>query len=157
MKFRSAEDVFQDYLSSDPANVGRFAEREIALAVTRLFTRLRKDPGLNQEQLALRLGRTQPYIAKLEGGAYDRCALPTLRTFARALGHDIDVEAMLRPGSSLADLDNAPVYEGLDAELQSSPVAGEASSLQAALAQSLSSSDSPEAPAALSEPQTAAA
>ncbi len=95
-RYRSARSYFNEYVS-DPQNARRFAESEIALAVTRLLTRLRKDAGLTQSQLAERIGRRQAYVAKLEGGAYDRCSLPTLRTFARALGYDIDIHKMIRP------------------------------------------------------------
>ncbi len=97
---RSAQDELAEFLR-DPENARRFAESEISLALTRLFTQLRKDAKLTQAQLAGRVGRHQAYVAKLEGGAYDRCSLPTLRTFARALGWDIDVRQMLRP---IADL-----------------------------------------------------
>jgi len=58
---------------------------------------LRENAGLTQTALAETLGFTQGYIAKLENGAYDRCGIGTLRTFALALGYDIDLENLFKP------------------------------------------------------------
>lgn len=93
---RSAQSVIEE-LTRDPRDAQLFAESQIAVAVTRTFTALRKAAGLSQKELAARTGRKQPYIARLEAGAYDRCSLPMLRTFARALGYDLDIAAMIRP------------------------------------------------------------
>ena len=93
--YRTARSYIDEFLR-DPDNARRVAEKSLGFELTKTFTRLRKEAHLSQAQLAKRVGRQQPYIAKLEAGAYDRCALPTLRTFARALGHDIDISRMFR-------------------------------------------------------------
>ncbi|HTD36468.1 MAG TPA: helix-turn-helix domain-containing protein [Candidatus Limnocylindrales bacterium] len=154
-KYRTADEVFEEYVR-DPENARRFAESEIGLAVTRLFTRLRKDAGLRQEDLADRIGRSQAYVAKLEGGAYDRCALPTLRTFARALGYDIDVGAMMKPlDAPVAHTGTVGVDPALDAELRGSD--GPLSGIQAALVQSLTAGSSGATAPEICEPKMAAA
>ena len=38
---------------------------------------------------------SKPFVAKLENGAYGNCTIGTLRAFARALGHDIDIDHLL--------------------------------------------------------------
>lgn len=115
-KYRSIESYIDEFVRY-PQNERMLAESNIGLGLTREFTRLRKLAGLSQTELATRVGRKQPYIAKLESGAYDRCSVPTLRTFARALGFDIDVESMFRKIDQSIFSGDVGVDASLDAEL----------------------------------------
>lgn len=95
-KFRNAmtAEEFSSLFRSDPENERLYRESEIRFDVAARMTAMRKSQAISQKELAQRVGRSQPFIAKLEGGAYDRCGLSTLRTFARALGYDIKIEDM---------------------------------------------------------------
>jgi transcriptional regulator with XRE-family HTH domain len=95
-KYKSASDYVAEF-RKDPDNNRLFLEHEIAVALSDLFLKRREEAGLTQADLAQRVGRTQPYIAKLEAGAYDRCSIGTLRTFARALGFEINLAQFLVP------------------------------------------------------------
>lgn len=113
-------DVFAhiDQYKQDPQSERLFAESEIGLTLAQRFIELRKRVGLTQEQLADRVGRSQPYIAKLESGAYDRCYIGTLRTFARALGHDVDVDGMFKRVESATFSNDVGISASLDAHLR---------------------------------------
>ena len=54
---------------------------------TKLMRRLRKELGLTQEQLAVKVGIGQSYICKFERGDKDP-SLPTLKRIGKALGVD---------------------------------------------------------------------
>jgi len=88
-RYCTAESNLNDF-QRDPRNLQRFAESEIAFALTHALTQLRLARGISLEDMAARVGRTPTYIARLEEGAYARCTVPALRTFARALGYDLD-------------------------------------------------------------------
>lgn len=121
-------------LRANPRQERLLAEGSTGVAVTLAFTRLRTDAGISRAELGRRIGRTQAYVKQLESGAYERCTLPALRSFARALGHDVDVQTML---SRIA----APVYSydvGVDAVLDYE--------LQAATEDASSGEDGTEAP-----------
>lgn len=99
----------------DPENERLYRESEIKLDLAERMTEMRRAAGLSQQELADRVGRKQPFVARLELGAYDRCGLGTLRTFARAMGFDIDSSRMFVQAtaahysglSSCADLEDA--------------------------------------------------
>lgn len=78
----------------DPENNRLFLEAETRHDLAARMTEMRRSAGLTQSELARRVGRKQSFVARLEIGAYDRCGLSTLRTFARAMGYDIDPTAM---------------------------------------------------------------
>lgn len=95
-KFATAmtADEFSAAFRKDPENDRLYRESEIRLEISERMREMRKHLNISQEDLAKRVGRSQPFIAKLEKGGYDRCEISTLRTFARALRHDIDVSGM---------------------------------------------------------------
>jgi len=116
----------------DPENERLFRESEIRLEIAEHMRHLRKSQGITQEKLAERVGCSQPFIAKLEKGAYERFGLSNLRTYARALGYDINVKEMFQQlvgaiftGSSSSDR----VREALEYEEQLSPKLATAFSL----------------------------
>jgi transcriptional regulator with XRE-family HTH domain len=99
---RVSESVLQtiDEYGKDSAARERLEVADLELELCDRMVDLRKRAGLTQRQLADRLGFSQAYIAKLENGAYDSCGIGTLRTFARALGHDINIDALFTPAPS---------------------------------------------------------
>ncbi len=95
----SAEE-FSALFRSNAENERLYRESEVRLDLAERMTEMRHSAGLSQQQLADRVGRKQPFIARLERGAYDRCGLSTLRTFARAMGHDINAATMFTRGTA---------------------------------------------------------
>ncbi len=95
----SAEE-FSAQFRRDPENERLYRESEIRLDLAERMTRMRREAQLSQQQLADRVGRKQSFVARLERGAYDRCGLSTLRTFARAMGFDLDASQMFVEGTA---------------------------------------------------------
>ena len=60
---------------------------------TKLLRKLRKDLGLTQNELALKVGVGQSYINKIERGFTDP-SLPTLKRMGKVLG--IDYKELLK-------------------------------------------------------------
>lgn len=85
---------FAELFRGDPEHERLYRESQIRFGLSDRMTAMRKQQKLSQEELAKRVGCRQPFIAKLEGGAYDKCEISTLRTFARAMGFDVSVDAM---------------------------------------------------------------
>lgn len=92
-KALSAEE-FSALFRRNAENERLYRESEIRLDLAERMIEMRRAAGLSQQDLAQRVGRKQPFIARLERGAYDRCGISTLRTFARAMGHDLSAAAM---------------------------------------------------------------
>lgn len=88
-----------DEYKTDPEARERLATAEFELELCDRMVSMREQAGLTQQQLAERLGCTQAYIAKLENGAFDRCGIGTLRRVARALGHDVNIDALFTPNA----------------------------------------------------------
>lgn len=93
---KSVLDTINEY-SRDPHNRESLETHAIEIELCDLMIEMRRQAGLTQEDLARRVGFSQAYIAKLENGAYDRAGIGTLRRFALALGHDINIGAMFKP------------------------------------------------------------
>lgn len=96
---KSVLDTIREY-TKDPQNREDLDTHEIELDLCDRMIELRETLGLTQQQLAEKLGFSQGYIAKLENGAYDRCGIGTLRRFALALGHDLNLESLFRPSET---------------------------------------------------------
>ena len=92
----TAERVLAEFCS-DPENERLFCESEISLDLSELMRAMRKGANLRQEDLASRVGCSQSFIAKLERGGYNRVGIGGLRTYVRAMAHDIDVSRMFFP------------------------------------------------------------
>jgi transcriptional regulator with XRE-family HTH domain len=86
---------------STPQNDRMFLEAEAELRLSERMIELRHKAGLTQKELADRLGVSQAYVGKLEGGGYDRSGIGTLRGIALALGHDIALETMFVPQNAI--------------------------------------------------------
>jgi transcriptional regulator with XRE-family HTH domain len=94
---KSVLDTIREYKQASPENKQEIETHSLELDLCDRMVELRENAGLTQAALAENLGFTQGYIAKLENGAYDRCGIGTLRTFALALGCDIDLESLFKP------------------------------------------------------------
>ena len=79
---------------ANPENERLFLEAQAEIRLAEQMTELRLQAGLTQKELAQRLSVSQAYVAKLEGGAYDKCGIGTLRGIALALGFEVDFGAM---------------------------------------------------------------
>lgn len=90
-------DTIREFKESSPDVKQKIETHELELELCERMIELREDAGLTQAALAETLGFTQGYVAKLENGAYDRCGIGTLRTFALALGYDLDIDNLFVP------------------------------------------------------------
>lgn len=93
---RTAEEVSAAF-RQHPDNERLYRESQVRRTLSEFMRKMREASGISQIELAKRVGCKQPFIAKLESGAYERCGIATLRTFARAMKYDIDVPSMFRP------------------------------------------------------------
>jgi transcriptional regulator with XRE-family HTH domain len=94
----SAEEVSAQF-RRNPENERLYRESEIRIEFSERMKAMRKESGFSQVELADKLGCSQSFIAKLERGGYDRSGLSTLRTFALAMGYDINVDRMFERAS----------------------------------------------------------
>ena len=78
---------------------GYAAARQEAVAEFRLLRQLldaRKQAGLTQEEVALRMGTTRSAISRLEAARKHLPALTTLRRYAEVLGCDVEINLVPR-------------------------------------------------------------
>ena len=78
---------------------GYAAARQDAAAEFRLLRQLldaRKQAGLTQEEVALRMGTTRSAISRLEAARKHLPALTTLRRYAEVLGCDVEINLVPR-------------------------------------------------------------
>jgi transcriptional regulator with XRE-family HTH domain len=94
---KSVVDTIREYKESSAETKQKIETHELELELCERMIELREDAGLTQSALAQKLGYTQGYVAKLENGAYDRSGIGTLRTFALALGYDLDLDNLFVP------------------------------------------------------------
>ena len=119
-EYRSAKSYIAEFLE-DPENARRFAEKEIAFRLVDDFVQLRARSGISVEEFAARVGREPSYIQKLEAGAYAWCSVPALRSFARALGYDIELRDVFRKLEEPVHSGDVGVEPRLDAALRDGP------------------------------------
>jgi transcriptional regulator with XRE-family HTH domain len=100
-----AESVARAFREVSSENERLYRESEARIGLSLKLRLLRHEQRLSQAALADRIGRKQPFIARLEQGGYDRCSSSTLRTIVRALGFDFDYDKMFRKL-------NEPQYSG---------------------------------------------
>lgn len=93
---KSVLETLREY-SQDTAKAQSLKTHDLELDLCDRMVELREAANLTQKQLAEKLNFSQGYVAKLENGAYDRCGIGTLRTFALALGFDIDLAQLFQP------------------------------------------------------------
>ena len=80
-----------DGVLADPALAGAIDERLAEMKIEQELVALREREGLSQRDLAMKLGTTQPYIAKLESGRVRNVGLKTLARYAAATGSTLTV------------------------------------------------------------------
>ena len=78
-------------LAADPGLARAVEERLAEMRVEQALVALREKKGLSQKELAVRIGTTQPYVAKLESGKVQNLGLKTLVKYATALGSQLTV------------------------------------------------------------------
>lgn len=75
---------------SDPAAKAGYERARLAFDLAEQVRALRHDKGLSQEELARRIGSTQPAVARLEAGGLTP-TLGTLERIAEALDLRLDI------------------------------------------------------------------
>lgn len=79
---------FSEYkkeLLKDPEVKAEYDKLEEEFALASEIIQLRKDNNITQKELAEKIGTSQPAIARLESGSYNKVSLSFLRKVAEAL------------------------------------------------------------------------
>ena len=79
----------------DEQSVARSREQTLAKIRAYRLAELRKAVGLNQDDLARRLGISQSRISRIERGDLDHTEIATLRAFTHALGGELEITVKL--------------------------------------------------------------
>ncbi len=78
-------------LAADPQLARAVDERLAEMRIEQELVALREKEGLSQQDLAVRIGASQPYVAKLESGRVRNLGLRTLAKYAAATGTRLTV------------------------------------------------------------------
>jgi transcriptional regulator with XRE-family HTH domain len=84
-------DLYLEDQLKDPDFAARFERAGQAWEVAMQLAALRKDSGLSQKELAIRLGTSQQQISRLESPNYEGHSLSVIRRVAEALGATVNV------------------------------------------------------------------
>ena len=98
MKAIRYEDFLQEQLKED-AFKREYDELEEEFTIAREVIELRQRHNLTQQELAVRVGTSQPAIARLESGNYRNLSLSFIRRIARALDAVPEVHIRVRENS----------------------------------------------------------
>jgi len=85
-------DLYLEDQLKDPDFAARFERAGQAWEVAMQLAALRKDSGLSQKELAIRLGTSQQQISRLESPNYEGHSLSMIRRVAEALGATVNVQ-----------------------------------------------------------------
>ncbi|MFT2722221.1 helix-turn-helix domain-containing protein [Deinococcus sp. A31D244] len=77
------------------AGVAQHKAEAVARLRAHRLTELRRSVGLNQEELARKLGISQSRISRIERGDLDHTEVATLRAFTQALGGELEITVKL--------------------------------------------------------------
>ena len=91
MKTTSTACILNNRIGDDPELKRMVAEETVNAKVAQEIYGLRTRAGLTQEELAKRVGTTQPVIARLEDADYQGHSLRMLIRIASVLGKEVDV------------------------------------------------------------------
>ena len=91
MKGRTNFDLYLEDQLKDPDFAARFKKGGQAWEVAMQLAALRKESGLSQKELAIRLGTSQQQISRLESPSYEGHSLSMMRRVADALGATVQV------------------------------------------------------------------
>ncbi len=100
MKRKNGFELFDDYLKESLKNPELEKAYYEGLVKTRIAVEIcqyRIEHGLTQEELAQKIGSTQPSIARMESSSYGRYSLKTLQKIAEAL--DLELVVFFREKS----------------------------------------------------------
>lgn len=95
---KSWKKVRAEALATGQLDEARIAQRKAeALAQVRAhrLAELRKTVGLNQDDLARKLGISQSRVSRIERGDLDHTEIATLRAFTEALGGELEISVKL--------------------------------------------------------------
>ena len=84
--------------------------REMAQRRRELLAELvagRRAAGLSQSEVAVRMGTSQPAVARLESGQLD-ARVSTLQRYAAAIGRDVQLRLTADPGAPGTDAPHTP-------------------------------------------------
>ena len=86
------EDWFDTQLHADPGLSRQVEETLQTMRLEQDLVALREARGISQQQLARRLGVSQPAVAKLESGKWKNLELRTLIRTVSALGGTVKIQ-----------------------------------------------------------------
>ena len=98
----------QEEIKNDPEMGKRVDESYRKLRLGYQVQVLREDANLTQVQLAEMIGTSQPSIARIESGTYNRVSLTTLLKISEALGMELEVS--FRKVRGRKDQKKTPAY-----------------------------------------------
>lgn len=98
-KTKSAMDILNKRIGNDLELQRMVAEETVNARVAQEIYDLRTRAGLTQEELAKRVGTTQPVIARLEDADYQGHSLKMLIRIADALGTEVDIRFVRTRGT----------------------------------------------------------
>lgn len=87
--FEELLDIKYGELGSPKRNA--FEEKALLFAVSEMLKEARKEAGMTQEQLALKLGTKKSYISRLENGKSDIQLSTLYRVFEEGLGKKVTI------------------------------------------------------------------
>ena len=90
-KVRTLQERLREDLQ-DPEFRKHFEEECRALTLALTIARLREKRGLNQKELARRMGTSERAISRLESGEYEGFSLKSLEKIAEATGTRLKIE-----------------------------------------------------------------
>jgi len=88
--------AWSDGVTATPEGRAIYAEESAKMDLWLQLVEARQAAGLTQEQLAERLGVSQPQVARIEKRGYDAHSLNTLRRYVAALGDGFGLEVRVR-------------------------------------------------------------
>ena len=111
---RNAAEILDRRYGSDAEWDRMVAEEELNVRVAQLAYDLRTGARLTQEELAARVGVTQPMISAIENADYRGSALEMLWRICRELGVRLEVGCKVRNHQSIAESQAAKPCKGRD-------------------------------------------
>jgi transcriptional regulator with XRE-family HTH domain len=96
MKRKTNFDIYLEEQLKDSGFRERFEKAGEAWDVALKLAALRKEAGLSQKELALKVGTSQQQISRLESPSYEGHSLSMLRRIAEVLGATVHVDIQRR-------------------------------------------------------------
>ena len=87
-----ALEILRKEVEADPELAVMVEEERKKLQLGMTLLELREKAGLTQTQLARRIKSSQPAVARMESGDYERLSLTTLLKVSSALGYSFNIE-----------------------------------------------------------------